>query len=103
METISRSLLTFLINCLWQVPLAAAVAALVCRCLKHGPSRHRHTIWVAALAAAILLPVTSVRRSGLVTALEFPASLAVPATGAAASAESSSPVAYAVLPAPRAR
>ena len=28
METISRSLLTFLLNSLWQIPVAAAVAAL---------------------------------------------------------------------------
>ena len=40
METISRSLLTFLLNSLWQIPLAAGVAALVCRPVRRGPRRH---------------------------------------------------------------
>ena len=61
METISRSLLTFLLNSLWQIPLAAAVAALVCRLMRHGPASHRHAVWVAALAAAMLLPLASIR------------------------------------------
>ncbi len=63
METISRSLLTFLLNSLWQIPLAAAVAALACRCLRKAPAGHRHAVWVAALAAAILLPLASIRRA----------------------------------------
>ena len=52
METISRSLLTFLLNSLWQIPVAAAVAALVCRCMRRGPASHRHAVWVAALVAS---------------------------------------------------
>src|ERR1039457_6610788 len=52
METISRSLLTFLLNSLWQIPLAALVAALACRMLRRGPASHRHAVWVAALIAA---------------------------------------------------
>jgi len=58
---ISRSLLTFLLNSLWQVPLAAAVAALACRLMRNGPARHRHAIWVTALMTAILLPLSSLR------------------------------------------
>jgi beta-lactamase regulating signal transducer with metallopeptidase domain/cell division septation protein DedD len=61
METISRYLLTFLLNSVWQIPLAAAVAAGVCRLMRNGPASHRHAVWVAALLAAILLPVASVR------------------------------------------
>jgi hypothetical protein len=52
METISRTLLTFMLNALWQVPLAAAVAALGCRVMRGGPAWHRHALWVAALFAA---------------------------------------------------
>ena len=37
METVSRTLLTFLLNALWQVPLAWAVAALACRLMPNGP------------------------------------------------------------------
>ncbi|MGA7234188.1 MAG: hypothetical protein WBY44_00810, partial [Bryobacteraceae bacterium] len=62
METISRELLTFLLNSLWQIPLVAAVAALACRLMRHGPAAHRHAVWVAALAVAVLLPLGSIRR-----------------------------------------
>ena len=79
METISRSLLTFLINALWQAPVAAGVAALACRWLRHGPARFRHAVWVAALGAAVLLPLASMRTAQPDT-LRFAPSLA--ATGA---------------------
>src|SRR5882672_1519846 len=61
METISRSLLTFLVNSFWQVPLVAAVAALSCRLMRNGPASHRHAVWVAALVAGVLLPSVSIR------------------------------------------
>ena len=75
METISRSLLTFLLNSLWQVPLAAGVAALVCRLMGRGPARHRHAVWVAALAAATLLPLASLRSGAPSPPPQFAASL----------------------------
>src|SRR5712692_6052235 len=71
METISRSLLTFLLNSLWQIPLAAAVAALACRFMRTGPSGHRHAVWVAALSTAILLPLASVRSGAPTPASQF--------------------------------
>jgi len=75
METISRTLLTFMLNALWQVPLAAAVAALGCRIMRRGPAWHRHALWVAALAAAVLLPLGGIRVAGNATAdrLQLPA------------------------------
>src|SRR5258707_11331480 len=60
METISRSLLTFLVNSLWQIPLVAAVAALACRLMRNGPASHRHAVWVAALLTGVLLPSVSI-------------------------------------------
>ncbi|HWB85921.1 MAG TPA: TonB family protein [Bryobacteraceae bacterium] len=63
METISRALLTFLLNSLWQIALVAGIAALACRWMRNGPAAHRHMVWVAALIAALLLPAASVRRS----------------------------------------
>ncbi len=95
METISRYLLTFLLNSLWQIPLIAAVAALVCRLMHNGPANHRHAVWVAALVAAVLLPLASVRSadraaSGPFTAPGAPqlvaasSSAASPAAGSAA-------------------
>jgi len=100
METISRSLLTFLLNALWQIPLAAAVAALACRFLHKGPASHRHAVWVAALATAILLPLASVRRGEPTDAPQFPASLAAPAeTSAKPALEQAAPAPAVASPA----
>jgi beta-lactamase regulating signal transducer with metallopeptidase domain/tetratricopeptide (TPR) repeat protein len=62
METISRYLLTFLVNSLWQIPLVAAIAWLACRCLGKSSASQWHAVWVAALAASLLLPAASIRR-----------------------------------------
>jgi TonB family protein len=84
METISRSLLTFLLNSLWQIPVAAAVAALACRFMRNGPASHRHAVWVAALVASILLPLASMRPGAPTPTPQFAASLADGAAGNAA-------------------
>ena len=76
METISRSLLTFLLNALWQIPLLAGVAWLACRWMRHGPARDRHAVWVLTLLAALLLPLASVR-----TRTEITQSYSLPAAG----------------------
>ena len=60
METISHCLLTFLLNSVWQIPLVTLIAALVCRLMRNNPAGHRHMVWVAALLAAVLLPLASV-------------------------------------------
>lgn len=77
METISRNLLTFMLNALWQVPLAAAVAALGGWMMRRGPAWHRHALWVAALFAAFLLPLGGIRVAGDSTAdrLQLPAAV----------------------------
>jgi beta-lactamase regulating signal transducer with metallopeptidase domain len=62
METLSRCLLTFLLNAIWQIPLVAAAAALICRSLRRGPARHRHTVYAVALLAAVILPLASLRQ-----------------------------------------
>jgi beta-lactamase regulating signal transducer with metallopeptidase domain len=61
METVSRALLTFLLNAIWQAPIAYAIAALGCRLMPDAPARHRHAVWVAALVVAILAPMASLR------------------------------------------
>lgn len=83
METISRYLLTFLLNSLWQIPLIAAVAALASRLMRSGPAAHRHAVWVAALAVAVLLPIGGMRREDPATAPHFDASLVTPAAAPA--------------------
>jgi beta-lactamase regulating signal transducer with metallopeptidase domain len=100
METISRTLLTFLLNALWQVPVAWAVAALACRLMPNGPARHRHAVWVAALFAAFLLPALSVRAPQRPTIQLPPANLTEIATPAAprASTIAPAPTATAAIP-----
>ncbi len=60
METVSRLLLTFLLNALWQVTLVAGTAALGAWMLRNGPARYRHRLWAMALGLAVLLPLSSV-------------------------------------------
>ncbi|HXB71404.1 MAG TPA: TonB family protein [Candidatus Acidoferrales bacterium] len=71
METISRYLLTFLLNSIWQIPLAAALAALFCRLMRNGPASHRHAVWAAALLAATLLPLASLRNGETAAGPQF--------------------------------
>ena len=104
METISRSLLTFLLNSLWQIPLAAAVAALACRFMRNGPASHRHAVWVAALAAAVLLPLASVAHALRRTpAPQFAASLADAAASNSAAAQRHARPPHTPAPAPPSR
>lgn len=99
MDTISRSLLTFLLNALWQVPLVTAVAAVACRMLRNGPASHRHAVWIAALVVALLLPIASLRpaseslslRAAVPSAESALSSAARPPLSAALPAAASSP------------
>jgi len=85
METLSRVVLTFLLNALWQVSLAAALAAIAARLLQRAPARYRHALWVMGLALAVLLPLTtlpdawkSTGRSALVAEITPPESAPLP-------------------------
>ena len=57
--TIEWLILTFLLNALWQVPLAAAVGLAGDRLLRRSPARLRHLLWLAVLAIAVALPLTA--------------------------------------------
>jgi len=59
METLSRLVLTFLLNAVWQVTLVAGVATACARLLRRAPARDLHAIWVTALALGALLPLSS--------------------------------------------
>lgn len=80
--------LTFVLNALWQVPAAIAVAALGARLLRRGPARHRHALWVAALAAGVLLPAASLlpREAPRATVPAAPAPAALQRAGGGAPA-----------------
>jgi len=58
-ETVSRLVLTFLLNALWQVALVACVGAVCNRLMRRAPAKYRHAVWVMVLAAGLVLPVNS--------------------------------------------
>jgi beta-lactamase regulating signal transducer with metallopeptidase domain len=60
METISRALLTYGVNALWQLPLVAAAAFVAARFLRQAPARYVHAIWCAALITAVVVPAASI-------------------------------------------
>ncbi len=59
MEILSRCVLTYLTNAVWQVGVVAAAAAVVDLLFRRAPSRYRHAVWFIALAAAAFLPLRS--------------------------------------------
>jgi beta-lactamase regulating signal transducer with metallopeptidase domain len=75
MERINEYLLTFLLNAAWQVVMIAGIAALANHLIRKGPARYRHILWVAAMVAAVLLPLTSIRRPEPTASLPTPVSL----------------------------
>ena len=56
MPEISRWLVTFLLNALWQITAIALLAALCARLLRHARHGQIHILWVLALAACLLVP-----------------------------------------------
>lgn len=91
METISRYVLTFLVNSLWQPALIGALAILGCRLMAKSPAAHRHIVWTAALIASVLLPLSSIRVSHRGAPMQVTVSYAPqsPAPPAAASSSDS--------------
>ena len=59
MERIDGLVVTFLLNALWQVPIAVAVGLLGDRLLRRAPARLRHALWLAVLMVAVALPAAS--------------------------------------------
>jgi TonB family protein len=61
MDALSRWVATFFLNSLWQVTLVAGAATVADLSLRRAPARYRHALWAMALAAAVALPVASLR------------------------------------------
>src|SRR5258707_1809359 len=60
MPTISRLLVIFLLNSLWQTVLVAGCAWIASCILRNVSARYRHRVWVAALILCWLLPLWSI-------------------------------------------
>lgn len=61
MDALSREVVTFVLNSLWQVALVAAAAMFADLLLRRGPARYRHVLWVGSLAVAVAVPLISMR------------------------------------------
>lgn len=59
----SEFILNFILNSVWQIAVIFALAALVSWLLRNGPSRHRHTLWIVALVASLIVPLLTASRA----------------------------------------
>ena len=75
MEKISYSVLTFLLNALWQVAVVYLVAAFFARLMRNTPARYIHFVWVLALLLSFGLPLWSLSSFGDGTTVSTPAPL----------------------------
>ncbi len=64
MATLDGLILTFTLNGLWQIPAAVLAGALGERLLRRSPARLRHALWLAVLAACVLLPAAGLLDPG---------------------------------------
>ncbi|HEV8583276.1 MAG TPA: M56 family metallopeptidase [Thermoanaerobaculia bacterium] len=62
MATIDGLVLTLVLNALWQIPAAVLAGFAGDRLLAQAPARLRHALWLAILAACVLLPAASLLR-----------------------------------------
>jgi len=59
--TMERALIEYMANAFWQIPLLALGAWLLLRAIKASPLA-QHSIWLAVLALAVLLPARGIRQ-----------------------------------------
>lgn len=62
MRGIDGLVLTFLLNALWQIPIAVAAGLLGARLLRQAPAWQRHTLWLMVATACVALPALSLLR-----------------------------------------
>lgn len=55
-------ILNFVFNAAWQIALVFLVAMLVATLLRNGPARYRHTLWMVALVASLVVPLMTATR-----------------------------------------
>ena len=64
MHATSELILNFVLNAGWQIAAIFAVAALGAWLLRNGPARYRHTLWIVALVASLIVPLLTATRFG---------------------------------------
>ena len=62
MHAASELIFNFVLNACWQIAAIFAVAALASWLLRNGPARYRHTLWIVALIACLVVPLLTATR-----------------------------------------
>src|ERR1700719_41938 len=62
-DAVSRLILTYLANALWQVPLILGAAHLCLKLIRRSHWSYQHTLWVAALIFCAFVPLWGVKSS----------------------------------------
>ncbi len=62
MHAASELIFNFVLNACWQIAAIFAVAALASWLLRNGPARYRHTLWIVALIACLVVPLLTAMR-----------------------------------------
>jgi TonB family protein len=78
MNTLEASLLTYLLNSFWQVPLIYVAAWLAARLSRRAGPAFQHRLWVSALFVEVLLPACSVQPAAVLRALQHWLSSLIP-------------------------
>lgn len=76
MASVSEFVVNYVVNATWQIVAIAAVAALGSLLLRSGPAHYRHLLWLAALAACVVVPLLTTTHAVPFTATR---SVSVPA------------------------
>ena len=58
----SEFILNVVLNSCWQIAAIASVTALASWLLRNGPARYRHTLWLLALVASLVVPLLTATR-----------------------------------------
>ena len=59
---VNEFILNFVFNAAWQIVAIFLIATLVSRLLRNGPARYRHTLWVVAMVASLVVPLLTTTR-----------------------------------------
>lgn len=70
MKALESSMLSYLLNSLWQAPLIFAAAWIAARALRRNGAAAEHCVWVTALTLETVLPACTVRPAELFSALK---------------------------------
>ena len=62
MNETSELILNFVLNACWQIAAIFAVAALGSRLLTNAQASYRHTLWIVALVACLVVPLLTATR-----------------------------------------